>query len=381
MWCFGPLTAERAVLRVYDGLKSAVYLLLEDLSGHNSARELKVSFIHNDLEEAVNRRELGRQGLEVSALGLGCMGMSAAYGTAETRDEEQSIATINRALELGITFFDTADAYGPHENERLLGRALKGRRDEVELATKFGLVSDEPERGIDGRPERVAVCCDGSLKRLGFDVIDLYYLHRVDPRVPIEETVGAMADLVTAGKVRYIGLSEVSGDTLRRAHAVHPITAVQSEYSLWTRDPEATLIPALRELGVGLVAYSPLGRGFLTGSIRSTADLPEGDWRRMNPRFAEDHIAANLNFVSKVKEIASAKEIMPAQLALAWVISRYPGVVPIPGTTNPGRLAENAASVDVQLTDDDLRQIDAAFPADAAVGDRYPKASMGYVNA
>lgn len=308
------------------------------------------------------------------------MGMSISYGTPESRDEKRSVATINRALDLGISFFDTSDAYGPYHNERLVGRALAGHRDEVELATKFGLVSDLPDRPVDGRPDRVAMYCDGSLDRLGVDVIDLFYLHRVDPEVPIEETVGAMAELVSVGKVRYLGLSEVTGETLRRAHGVHPITAVQSEYSLWTRDPEVSLLPVAKELGVGFVAYSPLGRGFLTGSIQTVKDLPEDDWRRTNPRFAEENIAANRRLVARVEGIAAQKRITPAQLALAWVLSRRADIVPIPGTTNPNRLAEDAAAVDVELTAGELARIEAAVPAGAAVGERYPVEMMGFVN-
>jgi aryl-alcohol dehydrogenase-like predicted oxidoreductase len=327
----------------------------------------------------MERRTLG-QGLEVSALGLGCMGMSFAYGTPESRDEDRSVATVHRALELGGTFFDTADAYGPHHNEQLLGRALAGRWDEVEVATKFGLLSDQEGRRPDGRPERVAACCDGSLRRLGTDTVDLYYLHRVDPLVPIEETVGAMAELVTAGKVRHLGLSEVSGDTLHRAHAVHPITAVQSEYSLWTRDPEDTLLPAARELGVGLVAYSPLGRGFLTGAIATAADLPEGDWRRSNPRFAGEHLAANRAIVERVEELAASKGVTPAQLALAWVLDRGADVVPIPGTTRPSRLEENLAAATISFTDDERAAIAEAVPPGAVSGDRYPAEMMGFIN-
>jgi aryl-alcohol dehydrogenase-like predicted oxidoreductase len=299
------------------------------------------------------------------------MGMSIVYGTEQSRDEGRSIATLRRALDLGITFLDTADVYGPYVNEDLVGRAIRGRRDEVELATKFGLVTDQPDRPVDGRPERAAECCDGSLRRLGVDVIDLYYLHRVDPQVAVEETVGAMVELITAGKVRHIGLSEVTGETLRRASAVCPITAVQSEYSIWTRDPEADLLPVADELGVSLVAYSPLGRGFLTGSISAADDIPEGDWRRTNPRFAEQSISVNRRIVTRLEEIATIKGISAAQLALAWLLSRRADVVPIPGTTSPVRLAENAGAADVELTTDDLAMIEAAIPAGAVAGARY----------
>jgi aryl-alcohol dehydrogenase-like predicted oxidoreductase len=299
------------------------------------------------------------------------MGMSIVYGTPESRDERRSIDTLRRALDLGITFLDTADVYGPYVNEELVGRAIGSRRHEVELATKFGLVTEDRDRPVDGRPERAAECCDGSLRRLGVEVIDLYYLHRVDPHVAVEETVGAMAELVAAGKVRHIGLSEVTGETLRRANAVYPVAAVQSEYSLWTRDPEADLLPVADELGVSLVAYSPLGRGFLTGSIAAFDDLPEGDWRRTNPRFTEQSIAVNRRIVARLEEIAGRKRISAAQLALAWLLSRRADVVPIPGTTSPARLAENAGAVDVELTKDDLAMIEAAIPAGAVSGGRY----------
>ncbi len=326
----------------------------------------------------MNRRTLG-QGLEVSEIGLGCMGMSTAYGNPETRDDAQSLATINKALELGVSFFDTADVYGPFVNEELLGRALAGRRDQVELATKFSLASGLADRHVDGRPESVAGYCDGSLARLGTDVIDLYYLHRVDPLVPIEETVGAMGELVAAGKVRHLGLSEVSGETLRRASKVHPITAVQSEYSIWSRTPEQTLLPAAAELGVGFVAYSPLGRGMLTGAITTIDDLPEGDWRRATPRFADENFAINRRIVEAIEEIAVGKGVTPAQLALAWVLSRRDDIVPIPGTTKPARVVENVAATELELTDEELRRIDASIPAGGAVGARYPGERNGYV--
>ena len=277
----------------------------------------------------MNRRRLGGQGLEVSAEGLGCMGMTRAYGPG---DEESGLATIHRAVELGITFLDTAEVYGPHTNEELVGRAIAGRREQFEIATKFGFVigPDVPSgRATDGTPENVRRACEGSLKRLGVDHIDLYYQHRVDPNVPIEETVGAMAELVRAGRVRYLGLSEASAETIRRAHATHPITAVQSEYSLWTRDPEGEVLATLRELGIGLVAYSPLGRGFLTGQIRSLEDLPEHDWRRSHPRFQEDALQDNLQLTDRVTKLASERGVAPAQLALAWVLAKGDDIIPI----------------------------------------------------
>jgi aryl-alcohol dehydrogenase-like predicted oxidoreductase len=323
-------------------------------------------------------RTLGRQGLATSELGLGCMGMTYAYGQT---DDRRSLATIDRAIERGITLLDTADIYGPETNERLVGRAIAGRRDQIVLATKFGARSLEIEgRAPDGRPEYVHRAVDASLGRLGTDVIDLYYQHRVDPQVPIEETVGAMAELVQAGKVRYLGLSEASAATIRRANAVHPISALQSEWSLWTRDLEAEVVPTLVELGIGLVAYSPLGRGFLTGSIRSPQDLGEDDWRRHNPRFQGENFARNLELVDRVGELAGAKGVTPAQLALAWVLAqgRASGVtvVPIPGTTRPERVDENVAALDVELSDEDLRTLDELAPLGVAAGDRYPAASM-----
>jgi aryl-alcohol dehydrogenase-like predicted oxidoreductase len=323
-------------------------------------------------------RKLGRSGPTVSALGLGCMGMSHAYG--ET-DDDESIATIHRALDLGVTFLDTADEYGPHTNERLVGRAIAGRRDEVFLATKFGLVrapGDLANTGVNGSPEHVRNSIDGSLQRLGVDHVDLYYLHRVDPETPIEETVGAMAQLVQAGKVRYLGLSEASPDTLRRASAVHRITALQTEYSLWTRDPEDDVLAACRELGVGFVAYSPLGRGFLTGAIRSIDDLSPDDWRRTNPRFQGENFQRNLDLVDEVTQLAVEKDVTPAQLALAWVLAQGEDIVPIPGTRRRARLEENVGAVDVELTEDDLRRIDHAVPQ--VSGDRYPEQMMGLLN-
>lgn len=329
----------------------------------------------------MDRRTLGTAGFEVSAIGLGCMGMTYAYASRAVRDESRAVTTVNRALELGVTFFDTADSYGPRTNEDLIRRALLGRHEEVQIATKFGLAYDDPTRVVDGRPEYVKRSCEGSLRRLGVETIDLYYLHRVDPSVPIEETVGAMAELVVAGKVRHLGLCEVSAATLRRACAVHLITAVQSEYSLWTRDLELELMPALRELGVGLVAYSPLGRGFLTGAIRSFEDLLEEDWRRHNPRFTPENLPRNLEIVERLEDIAEEKMISPAQLALAWVLAKDPDIVPIPGTTDPHRLAEDAAAAEMELSDEDLMQIEEAAPPGSAVGARYPEEMMRYVNA
>jgi aryl-alcohol dehydrogenase-like predicted oxidoreductase len=329
----------------------------------------------------MQRRTLGSgsQGLEVSAIGLGCMGMTWAYGTV---DEQHGIDTIHRALELGVTFLDTADAYGPETNELLVGRALAGgRRDQVVLATKFGSRSLEDEnRAPDGRPDYVHRAIDRSLQRLGTDHVDLYYQHRIDPLVPIEETVGAMAELVAAGKVRFLGLSEASAETIRRAHAVHPITAVQSEYSLWTRDMEAEVIPTLRELGIGFVPYSPLGRGFLTGAITSPDDLAEDDWRRTNPRFQGENFARNLALVDQVRAVADAKGVTPAQLALAWVLSMGDDAVPIPGTTKPQRVDENVAALDVVLSDDDLHRLDEAAPRGATAGDRYPAPMMSMLD-
>lgn len=320
-------------------------------------------------------RTLGRQGLKVSALGLGCMGMSDFYGPA---DEAESLATLDRALELGVTFLDTADMYGPFKNEELLGRALEGRRDRVVLATKFGN-RRSPEGaflGVCGTPEYVRQACDASLRRLGVEVIDLYYQHRVDPTVPIEETVGAMAGLVKAGKVRWLGLSEAGAATIRRAHAVHPISALQTEYSLWTRDPEAEILPTVRALGIGFVAYSPLGRGFLTGRIRSEADLAEGDWRRMNPRFQGENARANLALVERVEALARERGLTAAQLALAWVLSRGGDVVPIPGTRRRGRLEENVGAAAVTLSPADLARLDEVAPVGVAAGTRYPEAAM-----
>jgi aryl-alcohol dehydrogenase-like predicted oxidoreductase len=320
----------------------------------------------------MKRRKLGQ--LEVSALGLGCMGMSEFYGTA---DEGEAIATIHRAIEIGVDFLDTADMYGPFTNEKLVGRAIADRRDKVVLATKFGNERnpDGSWIGINGSADYVRKACDASLERLGVDHIDLYYQHRVDNDTPIEETVGAMKELVDAGKVRHLGLSEASAQTIRRAHAVHPITALQSEWSLWTRDPEAEVIPTVRELGIGFVAYSPLGRGFLTGQIKSLDDLDESDFRRRGPRFTGENFQRNLDLVAKVEEIAAEKGATPSQLALAWVLAQGDDVVPIPGTKRRSYLEQNAAAVEIELSGDDLRRLDEAFPQGAAVGDRYPDMS------
>jgi aryl-alcohol dehydrogenase-like predicted oxidoreductase len=318
---------------------------------------------------------LGPQGLTVSRQGLGCMGMSEFYGR---RDDEQSVATIHRALELGVTFLDTSDMYGPHHNERLVGRAIAGRRDEVAVATKFGIVRDPDDstvRGLDGSPAYVHRACDASLQRLGVDRIDLYYLHRVDPGTPIEETVGAMAELVQAGKVRALGLSEAAPETIRRAHAVHPITALQTEYSVWAREPEEEILPTVRELGIGFVAYSPLGRGFLTGAVGSVDALDEDDFRRSQPRFARGNVEANQAIVARLESVAARKGATPGQVALAWVHAQGDDVVPIPGTKRRRYLEENAAAADLELTAQDLEEIAAAGTAQ---GDRY--ADMSPVN-
>jgi aryl-alcohol dehydrogenase-like predicted oxidoreductase len=322
----------------------------------------------------VKKVPLGKQGLTVSRLGLGCMGMSEFYGG---RDEAESIATLHQALDLGVDFFDTADMYGPFTNEELIGKAFEGKRNQLILATKFGNERSPEGKylGVNGRPEYVVQCCDNSLRRLRTDHIDLYYQHRVDPNTPIEETVGAMAGLVKQGKVRYLGLSEAAPATIRKAHQVHPITALQTEYSLWSREPETELLKTVRELGVGFVPYSPLGRGFLTGSFKSLADLPEGDWRKNNPRFYEANFESNLKLTEAVKAMAAAKNITSAQLALAWVLAQGEDIVPIPGTKKRNRLVENAGAVDVNLSVLELKKLDEAFPLGAAAGQRYPDMS------
>jgi len=327
----------------------------------------------------MKQRTLGRQGLVVSELGLGCMGMSDFYAG---RDEAESMATLDRALELGITFFDTADIYGPYLNEELVGRFLRGKRDRVVLATKFAIMRS-PEGtwlGVNGKPEYVRQCCDASLKRLGVDQIDLYYQHRVDSNVPIEDTIGAMAELVHAGKVRYLGMSEAAAATIRRAHAVHPISALQTEYSLWTRDPEDDILPTTRELGIGFVPYSPLGRGFLTGRFRRPEDLPADDVRRSHPRFQGENFQKNLQLVDRISGLAVEKRCTPSQLALAWVMAQGDDMVAIPGTKRRGYLEDNAGAVNVRLSADDLRRLDEMMPSGVTAGLRYPAQTMAAVN-
>ncbi|WNG34093.1 aldo/keto reductase [Archangium violaceum] len=327
----------------------------------------------------MEQRALGTQGLKVSAQGLGCMGMSEFYGSG---DEKESISVIHRALELGVNFLDTADMYGPFTNEKLVGKAIADRRDQVILATKFGNVRGEDGSflGISGKPDYVRKACDASLKRLGVDHIDLYYQHRVDTSVPIEDTVGAMAELVKQGKVRYLGLSEAAPDTIRRAHKVHPISALQTEYSLWSREPEDEILPTVRELGIGFVAYSPLGRGFLTGRYRRPEDFAPNDYRRNSPRFQGDNFTKNLQLVEKINELSARKKVKASQLAIAWVMARGEDLVPIPGTKQVKFLEENIAAANIRLSPEELRELDAIAPKGVAAGTRYPEASMKSVN-
>ena len=330
----------------------------------------------------MQQRSLGTQGLQVSALGFGAMGLSDFYSTSGAT-EEQAIALIHHAVDLGVTLIDTADVYGPHTNEVLVGKALKGVRDRVMVATKFGIVRDpnnRASRGVDGSPDYVRRSCEDSLRRLGVDRIDLYYQHRVDPQVPIEETVGAMADLVRQGKVQYLGLSEAAPATLRRAHRVHPISALQTEYSLWSRDPEDEVLPTVRELGIGFVAYSPLGRGFLAGRFKQLDDLAADDWRRQSPRFQGENFAKNLAVLDKIQQLAEEKRCTPSQLALAWLLSQSEHLVPIPGTTSAARLEQNVGAAELTLSDTDLRRIDQVAPQGVATGTRYNAVMMGLLN-
>jgi aryl-alcohol dehydrogenase-like predicted oxidoreductase len=331
--------------------------------------------LDRDIETCMEKRTLGRTGLQVSGLGLGCMGMSEFYGP---HDEAESVAVIQKAIDLGVTFLDTADIYGIGHNEELVGRALRGRREQVVLATKFGNVrgQDGTFQGVNGKPQYVQSACDASLRRLGTDVIDLYYQHRVDPNTPIEDTVGALAELVREGKVRFVGLSEAGSQTIRRAHAVHPISALQTEYSLWTRDPEDEILPTIRELGIGFVAYSPLGRGFLTGQIKRVEDLAPDDWRRNSPRFQGENFQRNLRLVTEIESMASEKKCTSSQLALAWVLAQGQDIVPIPGTKRAHYLEENVVATRVRLDPEDLARIDRVLPHGAASGSRYPEAAM-----